>query len=150
VRRLAEFGWVFDLQVFAGQMAGAAELARACPDVTFVLQHAGMLEDTSDAGRAAWCAGMEALAACPNVNTKLSAFGTFIHRNDPAFIAEMVEATVALFGAERCLYGSNFPIEKIWTSYGALFAAFRDATDGLPAGDQAAIFGRTAERIYRI
>lgn len=150
VRRLAEFGWVFDLQVFAGQMAGAAELARACPDVTFVLQHAGMLEDTSDAGRAAWRTGMELLAACPNVNTKLSAFGTFIHRNDPAFIAEMVEATVALFGAERCLYGSNFPIEKIWTSYGALFAAFRDAADGLPAGDQSAIFGRTAERIYRI
>ena len=57
--------WSFDLQVFAPQMADAAGLAEACPDVTFVLQHAGMLEDLSPAGRAAWRAGMARLAACP-------------------------------------------------------------------------------------
>lgn len=150
VRRLADYGWVFELQVFAGQMEGTAALARACPDVTFVLQHAGMLEDTSDAGWAAWRSGMAALAACPNVNSKLSGFGTFIHRNDPGFIAEMVSVTVDLFGAGRCLYGSNFPIEKIWTSYEALFAAFRAAAEALPAEDQAAIFEGTARRIYRL
>ncbi|MEL6267814.1 MAG: amidohydrolase family protein, partial [Pseudomonadota bacterium] len=81
IARLAEYGWSFDLQVFAPQMAGAARLAEACPDVTFVLQHAGMLEDTSAGGRAAWEAGMTRLAACPNVVTKLAAFGTIIHRN---------------------------------------------------------------------
>jgi predicted TIM-barrel fold metal-dependent hydrolase len=76
VARLADYGWVFDLQVFAPQMAGAADLADACPEATFVLQHAGMLEDLSDAGRAEWRAGMARLADCPNVVTKLSAFGT--------------------------------------------------------------------------
>ena len=60
---------------------------------------------------------MKRLAKCPNVVVKLSAFGTFLHRNDPTFIAEMVQAAVGLFGAERCLFGSNFPIEKLWTSY---------------------------------
>jgi predicted TIM-barrel fold metal-dependent hydrolase len=85
VARLADYGWSFDLQVFAGQMAGAAELAAACPrDVTFVLQHAGMLEDLADAGRAAWRAAWRMLAAQPNVVAKLSGFGTFIHRNDAA------------------------------------------------------------------
>lgn len=150
VRHLAGYGWAFDLQVFAGQMAGAAELARACPDVTFVLQHAGMLEDTSADGWAAWRAGMKHLAACPNVVSKLSAFGTFIHRNDPAFIADMVAETVGIFGAERCLFGSNFPIEKIWTSYAELFAAFRKAASELSADQQAAIFEGTARRVYRL
>ncbi len=48
---------------------------------------------------------------------KLSGFGTFIHRNDPAHVAWLVSETVALFGADRCLFGSNFPIEKLWTDY---------------------------------
>ena len=135
VARLADYDLVFDLQVFAGQMAGAAELAAACPDVTFVLQHAGMLEDLSPGGRAGWRAGMERLAARPNVCAKLSAFGTFIHRNDPAHIARIFRETVAIFDAERCLFGSNFPVEKLWTSYGALLGAFLDAA--APLDDEA-------------
>ncbi|WP_299969648.1 amidohydrolase family protein [uncultured Roseobacter sp.] len=150
VARLADYGWSFDLQVFAGQMAGAAELAQACPGVTFILQHAGMKEDTSDAGHELWTEGMKRLAACPNVVSKLSAFGTFIHRNDRAFIAQMVPDTVAIFGADRCLYGSNYPIEKLWTSYLELFNAFQDATRDLPDAQRSAIFHDTAARVYRL
>ena len=150
VARLADYGMVFDLQVFAGQMAGAAELAAACPDVTFVLQHAGMLEDLSPEGRAEWRAGMERLAARPNVVSKLSAFGTFLHRNDPAHIGGVLRDTVGMFGADRCLFGSNFPIEKLWTSYGALLGAFLAAASDLPDDARAAIFEGTAMRVYRL
>ncbi len=86
---LADYGFSFDLQVFAPQMADAADLAELCPKITFVLQHAGMLEDLSTAGRAEWRAGMVRLAACPNVTTKLSALGTFLHRNDPTHVADV-------------------------------------------------------------
>ena len=150
VARLADYGLSFELQVFTGQMVGAAELATACPDVTFVLQHAGMLEDLSPEGRAAWRSGMERLAACPNVVSKLSAFGTFIHRNDPAHIERILRDTAAVFGAERCLFGSNFPIEKLWTSYGALLDAFLAAASGLTDDARAAIFEGTAVRVYRL
>ena len=150
VARLADYGLAFDLQVFAGQMAGAAALAAACPDTTFVLQHAGMLEDPSPEGRAAWRAGMERLAARANVVSKLSAFGTFIHRNDPSHISRMVRDTVAIFGADRCLFGSNFPIEKLWTRYRALLDAFLDATAGYDPEARAAIFEGTAARVYRL
>jgi len=150
IAHLSEYGWSFDLQVFAPQMPGAAELAAACPDVTFVLQHAGMLEDPSDAGWATWQQGVELLAKQPNVVTKLSGFGTFIHRNNPKFIASMIEKTVAIFGADRCMFGSNFPIEKIWTTYAKLLAAFRTATKALAANEQQAIFNDTATRVYRI
>lgn len=150
IAKLADYGWSFDLQVFSGQMKGAAELASACPDVTFILQHAGMKEDTSPEGHKAWREGMKRLADCPNVVTKLSAFGTFIHRNDPEFISQMVTDTEKLFGAERCMFGSNFPIEKLWTSYQELFTAFQDATAGLSKKKRSAIFNDTAARVYRL
>ena len=150
VARLADYGWAFELQVFAPQMAVATELALACPGVTFVLQHAGMLEDLSEQGRTAWRDGMRRLAACPNVVSKLSGLGTFIHRNDPVHIARIVDETLALFGPERCLFGSNFPIEKLWTGYRELIAAFEAAISCHGAAAAAAVFHDTAARVYRI
>ncbi len=150
IARLADYGWSFDLQVFAAQMEGAASLAAACPGVTFILQHAGMPEDSSKSGWAAWRKGMKALAKNENVVTKLSAFGTFIHRNDPDFISEVIAETLKIFPADRTMYGSNFPIEKIWTTYQDLFAAFQAATAKLSAKERNAIFNDTAARVYRI
>jgi predicted TIM-barrel fold metal-dependent hydrolase len=150
VARLADYGYSFDLQVFAPQMAGAAGLAKACPQATFILQHAGMLEDPSPQGRAAWREGMQRLADCPNVVSKLSGLGTFIHRNDSAHIAGIVAETVAIFGAQRCLFGSNFPIEKLWTGYRELVDAFRAAAAPLGAEQRDAILRTTAIRVYRL
>ena len=150
VGRLAEYGWSFDLQVFTPQMAEAAILAESCPEVTFVLQHAGMWEDLSPEGHAAWRAGMTLLARCPNVVSKLSGLGTFIHRNDLAHIADVLDDTVAIFGAERCLFGSNFPIEKLWTSYRDLVDAYHTATARLRPEQRDAIFAATARRVYRL
>lgn len=147
---LSEYGFSFDLQVFAGQMAGAARLAEDFPKTTFVLQHAGMLEDLSDTGRAAWRAGMRLMAAQPNVVTKLSAFGTFIHRNDPQHIAWIAKETIGMFGVERCLFGSNFPIEKLWTDYASLLSAHRAALSDRLEAEQRAILQDNAVRIYRL
>jgi predicted TIM-barrel fold metal-dependent hydrolase len=145
---LADYGFSFDLQVFDTQMESAARLAGDFPKTTFVLQHAGMLEDLSDAGRARWRAAMTRLAAERNVVAKLSALGTFIHRNDPDHIAWIVRETLAIFGAERCLFGSNFPIEKLWTDYASLIGAYRAAISDPDAAR--AVFHDTAARVYRI
>jgi predicted TIM-barrel fold metal-dependent hydrolase len=150
VARLADYALAFDLQVFARQMEGACLLADAAPRTTLVLQHAGMLEDLSDRGRAEWRDGMRALADRPNVVAKLSGLGTFIHRNDPAHVAWLVSETVALFGADRCLFGSNFPIEKLWTDYGSILAAHGAAAGGLSASEREAVFHGTARRVYRL
>lgn len=150
VAYLADYGWSFDLQVFAAQMKGAAELARACPKVTFVLQHSGMPEDLSPAGYAHWKTELQGLAREPNVVSKLSAFGTFIHRNETGHIARIFADTLGLFGAGRCLFGSNFPIEKLWTDYGALIGSFQIAAAGLDDGARQAIFHDTACRVYKL
>jgi predicted TIM-barrel fold metal-dependent hydrolase len=146
--QLAPRGLLFELQVFTSQMAAGGELARAFPQTTFVLDHAGMLEDTSDAGRAAWRAGMRLLANCPNVFVKLSALGTFVHRATLADIQQIVSDTVTLFGAARCLWGSNFPIEKIWTDYATVASNIRDAVAHLPVSEQRRILSETAQRLY--
>ena len=150
VARLADYGWTFDLQVFTGQMQGAAELAASAPKVTFILQHAGMLEDLSADGWARWREGMNRLAACPNMVTKLSGLGTFIHKNDPFHIAAIVRETVAIFGPTRCLFGSNFPVEKLWTGYADLVATLRTALETLGADVVRAALWDTAARVYRL
>lgn len=147
---VVEMGLVFELQVFTSQMADGARLARDFPDARIVLEHAGMLEDGSSAGRAAWAEGMRLLAEQPNVAVKLSGLGTFIHRCSAEHIASIVDETVALFSAERCMYGSNFPIEKLWTSYRELAAAYDAATADLTAAERQAVFHDTAARLYRL
>jgi predicted TIM-barrel fold metal-dependent hydrolase len=131
-------------------MQGAARLAAALPNLQLVLLHAGMLEDTSGAGIALWRDGMAALADCPNVAVKLSGLGTFLHRVDRDYIGFVVNETIERFGAERCLFGSNFPIEKLWTDYATLLAAYRAVLAPFTEAEREQIFSATARRIYRI
>lgn len=147
MKHLADYGFSFDLQVFAGQMPGAVRLAQACPEVTFVLQHAGMLEDTKKSTRTQWLKGMKALAACDNVFCKISGLGTFRRALNVKHVADQTQVALNLFGAERCLFGSNFPIEKLWTTYPKLLRAHIDAT---PEEHRTSVFSETAARVYRL
>jgi predicted TIM-barrel fold metal-dependent hydrolase len=150
LRELEQRGLVFELQVFAGQMTDAAKLAINFPGVTFVLLHAGMLEDRTQEGWALWRAGMRKLAACPNVYVKLSGLGTFEHACSVALWQPVVKETLAMFGAGRCLYGSNYPIEKLWTTYERIIAVMQECTSGLNTHDRRAVFHDNAQRIYRL
>ncbi|WP_371420764.1 amidohydrolase [Tardiphaga sp.] len=147
---LAELDLLFELQIFTSQMMDGANLARSYPETTFVLEHAGMLEDTSVTGRQRWRAGMMALAECKNVSVKLSGLGTFDHAYRFETIAPIIMEAVAIFGAERCLYGSNFPIEKLWTDYTTLYRTFRKAIQPLTESQQLSILHDTATRLYKI
>jgi predicted TIM-barrel fold metal-dependent hydrolase len=152
-RGLAEVtkrGLLFELQVFADQMENGAALAHDFPETQFVLLHAGMLEDRSPTGWERWRRGMALLASCANVSAKLSGLGTFLHRCDATLWRPVIEETVALFGADRCLFGSNFPIEKIWTSYDTVLAAVTQALDAQPPAVLDAVLYGTASRLYRI
>ena len=147
---LQDYDWSFDLQLFASQMADGAAMAKDFPDITFILQHSGMLEDLSTEGHALWLEGMKQLADCPNVVSKLSGFGTFIHENNDNHIKDVVNQTISLFGAKRCLFGSNFPIEKLWTDYSSLVTSHRKALAGYSQDIQRSILHDNAMRIYQI
>lgn len=143
-------GLLFELQVFAGQMEAAARLARDFPRATFVLMHAGMLEDRTPDGWDRWRAGLRGLAAAPNVHVKLSGLGTFPRACSAELWGPVIRETVALFGAERCMFGSNFPIEKLWTSYAEVVRVTLESLGGLSAGDRRAVLHDTAARVYRL
>src|SRR5260370_30598437 len=131
-------------------MANGARLARSFPDIIFVLEHAGMLEDMTPRGWQLWREGMMALAECPNVNVKLSGLGIFVHACRAEVMGTIVRAAVTMFGAARCFYGSNFPIEKLWTDYDTLYRTFRNTIAHLNESEQVAILHDTAARLYRV
>jgi predicted TIM-barrel fold metal-dependent hydrolase len=148
--KLERHGLLFELQIFTSQMEAGAKLARDFPNITFVLEHAGMLEDRSADGLERWRTGMRALADCSNVNVKLSGLGTFDHAYRLELVAPVIADTVAMFGAGRCLYGSNFPVEKLWKDYSSLYRTFRQAIESFPESDQRKILNDTATRLYRV
>lgn len=147
---LAGYDFVFELQIFERQIENALVLVEACPDVTFVVQHALMLEDTSEAGLTRWQSALGRLAGRPNAVCKLSGLGTFKRALDPEHIAFVTAEALAAFGPERCLWGSNFPIERLWTSYPALLSAHRAALADHPVEARTAVLSGTAERVYRV
>ncbi|NMO53801.1 amidohydrolase family protein [Actinoplanes sp. TBRC 11911] len=145
---LADLGWLFELQVFPGQMADAAKFVAAFPDTTFVLVHAGMLVDPARPEQ--WERGMGLLAEQPNVVVKLTGQGTFVHRVDEDLIAMVTATCLDLFGSDRCLWGSNFPVEKIWTDLPTLVGAWRRVLGRYPIEVQRDVLAGTARRVYSL
>jgi predicted TIM-barrel fold metal-dependent hydrolase len=150
LRRVAENDLHFELQVFPAQFDLCHDLLREFPEMPFVLMHAGMLEDFTPGGRDFWREGMARLSEHPNLLVKLSGLGTFLRRDDHDHVEWIVGETVKLFGAQRCMFGSNFPIEKLWTDFSTLFRGITQAIDDLPRDEREFILSRTAADLYRL
>ena len=148
---LKKFGLSFDLQIYPTQMAEAAQLARAHPDTPLILNHTGMFVDRdSVAGWRQWRDGMRELAACPNVRAKLSGLGMVDHHWTVESIRPYVLETLDAFGVERCMFASNFPVDRLHGSYRAVWEAFAQVTRGASEAEHAALFRDNATRIYRL
>jgi predicted TIM-barrel fold metal-dependent hydrolase len=143
--KLPALGLVFELQVFPNQLESAARLAAAHPDLTFVLIHAGM-----PIAREPWREALTQLAQHPNVTVKLSGQGTFVHAVDRELIADVTKVVLDTFGAGRAMFGSNFPIESLWTDFSSLIDAWLGVLAEYPDQVRADVLGRTARRIYRL
>jgi len=141
---------LFELQVFPAQYPHALALIDAFPDTTFVLLHAGMLEDRSADGTAQWRRGLAQFAARPNVFAKLSGLGTFTRQCTRPLWQPVIEQTVDAFGPSRCMFGSNFPIEKLWTTYANLIDVVRASLRPYSGDERRQILHDVAVRVYRL
>ena len=146
IAALADYGLSFDLQVFAPPDGRRGRLAADIPGDD--LHPAARRHARRSVGGGPDRLARAACGSWPRSRTwssKLSGLGTFIHRNDPEHIAWIVDETVALFGAGRCLFGSNFPIEKLWTDYATRSSA-RTArrSAGYSEAEQRAVLHDTA------
>jgi predicted TIM-barrel fold metal-dependent hydrolase len=148
---LEKYGLSFDLQIYPAQMPEAAAVAHENPDTPLILNHSGMFADRSSvAGWRAWRDGMRMLAACPNVSVKISGFGMFDHHWTVESLRPYVLETIDTFGAERCMFASNFPVDRLYSTYTAVWKAFAEIVSGASETEKSALFSENAQRIYRI
>jgi L-fuconolactonase len=168
VARLARRDLSLDLFCFHTQLAEAADLAAACPATRIVLDHVGTplgIGPFADrrAVWAVWTAGMRRLAELANVSVKIGGLGMAMiglpsagitPRAGSAVLAEewrpYVETVIELFGSGRCMFESNYPPDGATASYGTIWNTFKRLTASCSADERAALFGGTADRVYRL
>ena len=147
---LARHGFSFDLQIYPSQMPAAARLAARHPDTPLILNHTGMPVDRNTAGIEAWRAGMRALAARMNVAVKVSGLAMLDWRWTPDSLKPFLHETLEIFGADRVMIASNFPVDRLFGTLAAFYEAYRSLLAGASEEERAKLFARNAERIYRL
>lgn len=148
--RLAPSGLMFDLQTPWWNLDEAAELAWDHPDTTIVLNHTGLPAQRDDASLQAWRDAMARFAACPNVLVKVSGIGVPGQAWTPEANGWIVRTAIDLFGADRAMFGSNFPVDGLCASLPEIIDGMRAIVAPLPTAEQEAFFGGTARRVYRL
>jgi predicted TIM-barrel fold metal-dependent hydrolase len=139
--RLAPLGLHFELQAPWNQLEEAARLAADFPETTLVLNHTGLPYVEQLGG---WRSAMAALAARPNAAAKISGLGNLEHWR------EVVLDTIALFGTDRCMFASNFPVDSLRHTFSEIFSEFDHITRGFSEAERRALFHDNAVRIYRM
>lgn len=167
--RLAPLGLSFDAWLLEPQLPDLIDLARAFPDTSIVLDHVGTplglgrYEGRREERFPIWRDNIRALAASPNVTVKLGGLA-MAFCNFPSFLAEprasseqlarewrpYIETCIEAFGPDRCMFESNFPVDMGSCDYATLWNAFKRLAAGASADEKAALFSRTAQKVYRL
>ncbi len=168
-RVLARTGLSLDAWLYFPQLPELADFAKANPGLTIILNHIGGLlrvgpyADRDDEVLASWRSGIAAVAECTNVTVKLGGIGMprtgfdWATRDQPIGSEEMAESMAPFmtycidrFGPDRCMFESNYPVDKMAYSYNVMYNAFKRLSRGYSATERASMFHNTAARVYRI
>ncbi|MFS4580779.1 amidohydrolase family protein [Phaeobacter sp. C3_T13_0] len=137
----------FDLQLIPELMEKTAHVLAQSLQTDVALCHAGSPHDRSRAGLKSWGQHLGSLSDLPNVYCKLSGLGMFQHRWRADDFMPIIKTCLGQFGAGRCMFGSNFPVDSLYSDYDTLYQAHRAA---VPEPLWPEVFGKTAARFYRI
>lgn len=147
---LAPRGLSFDAQVYHHQMADLAALARRYPDLSIVLDHHGMPAERDAESMEAWAHAIATLARTPNVVAKLSGYGMVDLNWTLESIRPATLHVIDCFGPDRCMFASNFPVDRLMSGYRRMWEAFDALVADFTEDERAAMFRGVAERVYRI
>lgn len=169
LERLTALGLSFDASIYHPQIPDVTGMARAHPDANIVLIHsASPVGHSSYAGRetenhANWLAWMRELATCPNVSVKMGgilmnvANWDFTKAERPLTSQELaalwrpwIEPCIELFGADRCMVSSNFPVDRVGFPYGTVWNMFKRITTDCSDDEKKLLYSGTAQRVYRL
>lgn len=147
---LEHHGWSYDLQTPWWHLDAAADLARDFPGIPLIVNHTGLPSDRSPEGLAGWRRALERVAGEPNVFIKISGIGRpglpwTVEANGP-----IVWDAVSIFGIDRAMFASNFPVDSLVGDFDTIFSGFVAATAKLEEGEQAKLFHDNAARVYRL
>jgi L-fuconolactonase len=168
-RALARRGLSLDNTLYFPQLPELVDFANAVPDLTIVLNHIGGLYRVGPYGNRddqvmpAWRSGLAAVATCPNIVLKLGGVGQPRYGFDwhtwdtpigsealASHLGPLMHYCIEQFGPDRCMFESNFPPDKVSSSYNVLFNAFKRLSKGYSDAERANLFHDTAVRVYRI
>ena len=147
---LERYGLSFDLQTPWWHLAEAAALARDFPNTQIILNHTGLPADRTPEGLAGWRSAMQTLAARPNVAVKISGLG---QPGEPWTVAAngpIVRDTIAIFGVDRCMFASNFPVDGRCADFETIFSGFKTIVADLSQAEQTSLFCANALKFYRL
>ena len=143
---LGKYGLSFDLQCYPGQFANVAAAIARNPDVPVILNHCGMPVDGLDQ----WRREVAHLLPLPNLFVKMSGFGFIERAWTPQGMRPFAHELIDLFGPDRVLLASDFPTDKLFCSFGQILETFADVACEYGEDEQRALFGRNANRVYRL
>jgi len=140
----------FDLQLIPAQLPAVTKVLGRIPDLRVAICHCGSPHDQTEDGLAFWRSNLARLAELPNVYCKLSGFCMFEQNWDAERVRQTALTAIDIFGVDRCMFGSNFPVEKLYVSYNTLYSSYLDIATEFSESEQQDLLADTARRFYRI
>ncbi|HEX5599604.1 MAG TPA: amidohydrolase family protein [Hyphomicrobiaceae bacterium] len=147
---LQEHGFHFELQAPWWHVDELLDLIAAYPETPVVINHTFLPADRSPEGLAGWRAALKRAASAPQVTIKISGIGLkgrpwSIDDNRP-----IIRETIEIFGPDRCMFASNFPVDGLCGSFDTIYSGYKQAVADLPTPDKLKLFHDNAIRIYRL
>jgi len=148
---LAKYNLSFDAQIYPSQMDTIIKLAKLYPDIQIVLNHAGMpLFKHKVTNFEVWKNNLKQLALFSNITIKISGFGMFDHNWTVEKIKPLILTTIDIFGIERCMFASNFPVDTLYSNLDKSYDACKNIMEKFSVTEKQKFFYDNAERIYRL
>lgn len=148
--QLARNGLSYDLQTPWWHLDAAAELARDVPEAQIIINHTALPADRSPEALEAWRRALETAAAQPNIALKISGIGRPGIPWAQAGNAAIIRDAIAIFGVERAMFASNFPVDSLVGDFDTIFSGFLAATADRSEEDRMRMFHDNAARLYRL
>lgn len=147
---LAKHNLSFDLQLTAAQLPEAYQVLKDFTEVNIAICHCASPWDQSASGLAKWRADLSAMATLPNTVCKISGLGMFNQHWDKSNVSAIAQDVITIFSSERCMFGSNFPVDKLYTDYDTIWDTYLSITNQYTSIQQQQLFYQTAKNFYRL
>ncbi len=147
---LEKFNLVASIAAGWQDMEKLRDLANSFPNIAIVVDHTGLPAERTDEYFARWKGGMAVAATCDNVRWKISGLGMADNNWTVDSIRRWVLTSIETFGVDRCFFGTNWPVDWLWSTYDALLDAYTEIISGFSRDERVALFSKNAEKLYRI